>query len=110
MCRDEAIKVENELLQKGYKVSVYGFSGDFINLNDIRADEIKLDLNSLEEDADVGYIFDQATSLHANLSACGIDSAKQLADIRKCGCTVGKGSHLYRPLTRKEYESLMKYQ
>lgn len=109
VCRDEAIKVESEMLKKGFKISVYGFSGDFVNLKDIRADEIKLDLDSLSEDTDIANIFDQAVSLHANLSACGIDSAKQLADIKKYGCAVGQGGHLYKQLTRSEYESLMKY-
>ena len=108
-CRDEAVRVENELLQKGFKVSIYGFKGDFITLDKIRADEVKLDLTSLSEDADVSNIFEQAVKLHANLSACGIDSAKQLSDVRKYGCTVGQGRHLYKQMTRKEYESLMNY-
>ena len=109
ICPDEAIRLENELLQKGYKVSVAGFRGDFMGLKEIRADEIKLDLDALGEDTDVGNFFDQAVSLHVNLTACGIDSAKQLADVKKYGCTVGQGAHLYKQLSLKEYESLMKY-
>ncbi len=112
ICYKETIKLENELLQKGFKVSVNGFNGDFLSLQKTSADEIKLDLNVLGgDDADekILNIFEQAVLRHANLTACGIDNAKQLAQVRKSGCEYGQGSHLYQQLTRKEFESLMKY-
>lgn len=109
VCYDETVKLENDLLQKGFKVSVYGFRGDFMNLKEFRADEVTLDLSMLDGDTDVQDVFDKASTLHVNLTASAIDSAKQLANIKKAGCSVGRGSHLYQQLTRKEYESLMKY-
>lgn len=109
VCYDEVSKLESALLQKGFKVSVYGFDGDFMKLRDTRADEIKLDLSSLAEDVDLVYIFDQAVSRHYKLTADGILSAKVLADVKKSGCDFGQGSHLYKALTRKEYEALMQY-
>ncbi len=109
VCSDEAIALEDALLQKGFRVSVYGFDGDFMNLPEMRADELKLDLSSVDSEKDIGEIFDQAKSRHTNLTAYGIDSAKTLADVRRGGCDHGQGSHLYHQMSRKEYEGFMKY-
>lgn len=109
ICYEEAIRLEDELLQRGFKVLVYGFDGDFLSLQKLRADEIKLDLNALSKKEDILPVFDQAALRHVNLTAGSIDSAKLLAEVKKAGCKYGEGSHLYRQLTRKEYESLMKY-
>lgn len=109
VCFDEASKLENDLLQKGFRVSVYGFDGDFMNLPQIRADEIKLDLSIADPDRNIGDIFDQAIIRHTDLSADGIDTAKLLADVKKSGCDYGQGPHLYQQLSREEYETLMKY-
>ena len=109
ICFDEATKLENDLLQKGFRVSVYGFNGDFMDLPRMRADEIKLDLSYIDPDKDICDIFDQAASRHTELSADGIDSAKLLADVKRSGCGQGQGPHLYPQMSRKEYETLMKY-
>ena len=109
ICYKEVSKLEKALLQKGFRVSVYGFDGDFIGLKKISADELTLDLKTLSKDENIVGIFDQASHRHINLTACGIDSAKMLAEVKKAGCGIGQGSHLYGQLTRKEFESLMKY-
>ena len=109
ICYDEASKLENDLLQKGFRVSVYGFNGDFMDLPQIRADEIKLDLSTVDPDKSIGTIFDQAITRHTDLSADGIDSAKLLADVKRSGCSCGQGPHLYQQMSREEYETLMKY-
>ena len=109
VCFDEAAELENHLLQKGFRVSVYGFNGDFMNLPQIRADEIKLELSSVDTEKEIGEIFEQAMSRHTELSANGIHSAKLLADVKRSGCGQGQGPHLYQQMTRKEYERLMKY-
>lgn len=109
ICFDEATKLENDLLQKGFRVSVYGFNGDFMDLPRMRADEIKLDLSYVDPDKDIGDIFDQAASRHTELSADGIGSAKHLADVKRSGCGCGQGPHLYPQMSRREYEILMKY-
>ena len=54
-------------------------------------------------------VFDHAASRRINLTACEIDSAKQLALVRKAGCEYGQGKHLYEELTLSAYEKLMKY-
>ena len=109
LCRTETLKLEQELLKKGFKVSVFGFDGDFIKLQKVMADEITLDLSMVSDELNLGEIFDQAINDGINLTVSNIESAKQLADLKKYGCKVGKGGHLYKQMTRKEFEELMKY-
>ena len=109
LCRSETLKLEQELLKKGFKVSVFGFDGDFIKLNKVMADEIELDLSSVSDSLKLDEIFDQAINDGITLTVSGIGSAKQLADLKKYGCNIGKGEHLYQQMTKKEFEELMKY-
>ena len=109
ICKDEAVKLESELRQKGFKVSVCGFNGDFLSLPENLADEIRLDLSSLSEDDDLEEIFNHGVSRHVNMSVSSIDTAQQLAQVRKAGYEYGQGSHMYQQLSRKEFETLMKY-
>lgn len=112
VCYHETIRLEKALLQKGVKVSFSGFNGDFLSLQETGADEIKLDLKTLgEDDGDerILNIFEQAVLRRTRLTARGIDSAKQLAQVKKAGCEYGQGNHLYRQLTRREFETLMHY-
>ena len=109
ICYDEAKKLESDLLQKGFKVSVYGFNGDFLSFPECLADELTLDLSALAEDEDITQLFDYAASSHINMTVSGVDSAQQLAEVRKAGCEYGQGKHLYQQLTRKEFETLMNY-
>ena len=46
---------------------------------------------------------------HLNLTCEGISSAKMLADVKKYGCLVGRGPHLYSEMSLEEYENLMDY-
>ena len=80
-----------------------------VDLFTYAADEICLDLNSSMEDGDLERIFQQAINAHLNLSCEGISSAKELADIKRYGCLVGRGSHLYPEMTRFEFEKMMQY-
>ncbi len=109
ICHDEAKKAEKLFLQNGFKVTVANFTGNFVKLGDTAADEICLDLSASMEDGDLESIFAQAANAHLNLTCEGISSAKELADIKRYGCLVGRGSHLYSGMTRSEYENLMQY-
>jgi len=109
VCNDEAVKLENELLQKGFKVTVYGFNGDFLSFPENKADEMKLDLNTLGDNVNIAEIFDNSVSRHVNMSVSGIETAQQLARVRKAGFEYGQGGHMYQQLSRKEFETLMKY-
>ena len=109
ICHDEAKKAEKQFLQNGYKVSIGNFSGNLVKLGKTDADEICLDLNSSVNANDIESIFTQASKARLTLTCEGITSAKTLADVKKYGCLIGRGSHLYPDMTREEYEKLMKY-
>lgn len=109
ICHDEAKKAEKQFLQNGFKVSISNFSGNLVKLGETEADEICLDLNALEDDNDLESIFAQAMKAHLNISCTGISSAKALADVKRYGCMIGRGSHLYGEMTGDEYAKLMNY-
>lgn len=110
VCHDEAKKAEKQFLQNGFKVSINNFSGNLVKLGETKADEICLDLkNSLVEESDIESIFSQAAKAHLTMSCEGIDSAKILADIKRYGCMIGCGPHIYPEMTQAEYEKLMHY-
>lgn len=108
-CYEAARNIENDLLQKGFKVSISHFSGDFLNLEETEADEVRLDIGLSGVDADFKDIFSQAQALNVKMSADKIDAAKLLADVKKAGFTYGSGDHLYPQMTRREFEELMHY-
>ena len=112
ICYAETVKLENELLEKGIRVSIDGFDGDYLALENTSADEITLDLKKLKEkgsDEDILGIFEQAVQRGIKMTARGIDTAKQLSSVKKAGCEYGQGAHLYQQLTRRELEALMGY-
>lgn len=109
VCHDEAKKAEAQFLSNGFKVSIANFTGNLVKLGETAADEICLDLGAQMEEGDLESIFAQAANAHLNLTCEGISNAKELADIKRFGCLVGRGSHLYSEMTRTEYEKLMQY-
>lgn len=109
VCHDEAKKAEKQFLQSGYKVSINNFSGNLVNLGETSADEICLDLEAVSDGTDVENVFEQATNARLTLTCESINSAKQLADVKRYGCMAGRGAHLYAEMSREEFEKLMRY-
>ncbi|MBQ6154049.1 MAG: EAL domain-containing protein [Ruminococcus sp.] len=109
ICHDEAAKAEKEFIDNGFKVTINNFSGNLVNLGEIAADEICLDLSAPEEETDIESIFSQAAKARLKLTCEKITSAKMLADIKRYGCLEGRGEHLYPDMTQDEFEKLMNY-
>jgi len=109
ICHDEAKKAEKEFLQNGYKVNICNFTGNFVKLGKVDADELCLDLDLISADSDVESVFEQAAKAHLTVTCEGITSAKTLADVKKYGCLVGRGSHLYPEMSQADFAKLMKY-
>ena len=110
ICHDEAKKAEKQFIDSGYKVTIANFSGNLVKLGETEADEICLDIDALENDSELESIFSQAMNARLNLTCEGISSAKMLADVKKFGCLVGRGPHIYSEMSLEEYENLMNYQ
>ena len=109
ICHEEAKKAEKKFISSGYKVTIANFSGNLVKLGETDADEICLDLGALDDDSEIESIFTQAMNAKLNMTCEGISSAKLLADVKRYGCTNGRGSHLYSEMSLEEYEKLMKY-
>ena len=109
ICHDEASKAEKEFIANGFKVTINNFSGNLVNLGEIAADEICLDLSAPEEKDDIESIFSQAAKARLKLTCEKITSAKLLADVKRYGCLEGRGEHIYPEMTRAEFEKLMHY-
>ncbi len=107
ICHDEAIKAEKQFLQSGFKVCINSSDGNLVNLGETFADEICLDLYELNADNDLESVFSQARRANLSLSCSGIASARTLADVKRYGCMVGQGVHLYPAMTRTEFEKLI---
>ena len=107
------LETEAKLRQNGFRVVMDGFDGDFIALNavqNIEADVLKLDLRRLHGNINQGSlnaIFDQGRSLQMSLSAEGIENMEQMGMLRKCGCTEGQGFFLSKPISVKDFESVI---
>lgn len=107
-------EVEKSLQQKGFRIVLDGFDGDYMGLHsvgEIGADVLKLDLRSLNKEKKSGSVqdvFDRAKTLRLTLTAEGIESMEQLSLLRKCGCTEGQGYVFSRPLSIEEFEKILK--
>lgn len=107
-------EVEKSLQQKGFRIALDGFDGDYMGLHsvgEIGADVLKLDLRSLNKEKKSGSVqdvFDRAKTLRLTLTAEGIESMEQLSLLRKCGCTEGQGYVFSRPLSIEEFEKILK--
>lgn len=107
---DAVIETEKQLRQKGFKVIVDGFNGDYFALSSVdgfSADSLKLDLRRFsgkQNQAALNDVFAQASKLHMQMSVEGIENMEQLTMLRKCGCTEGQGFYLFKPISIEEFE------
>ena len=96
------------LRQKGFKIILDGFDGDFIPINamTLNVDELKLDIRRFEMRDHAGYIrnvFAQAKQLPQDISVEGIESMEQVTALRKMGCTSGQGYYFSKPVEQDEF-------
>ncbi len=106
------IETEKQLRQKGFRVIVDGFNGDYFALNSVEgfsADSLKLDLRRFsgkQNQAALNDVFMQAQKLRMQMSVEGIENMEQLTMLRKCGCTEGQGFYLFKPISVEEFEEI----
>ncbi len=110
---DAVVEAEKQLRQKGFKVVIDDFDGNYFSLSsipDFSADLLKLDLrrfaDSQSQDA-LEEVFLQARQQHYQVTALGVESMEQLTMLRKFGCTEGQGFYLSKPISTHEFETLI---
>lgn len=104
-----AIEAETILRQSGFRVSLDGFTGDFVALNSIdnlKADTVKLNLRGMKNSRPEALpgLLSQASKMKLSVVAEGIENMEQMAALRKGGCTEGQGYFLSKPMTIEAFE------
>lgn len=111
--RDVTLQFERTIQQKGFRVVVDGFKGDFFDLQAgdeaPYADVYKLDLRFCPDDANITAIAGQARNMQVNLVAEGIESMRQMSLLRKNGITEGQGFYLSKSVPVEEFEKMMNW-
>ena len=105
------LEFEKQARQKGFRVVVDGFKGDFFGLRSsempICADAYKLDLRFCRDNKAIGSIVQQARTMQISMMAAGIENMEQMSILRKNGITEGQGYYLSKTVSIEEFETLM---
>ncbi|MBQ4378162.1 MAG: EAL domain-containing protein [Treponema sp.] len=114
------LKAMNEIKKAGFDISVDDFGSGFSSLallKDIPASVIKLDKEffaktaEIEQDKDkiiVNSVIEMAKKLSMRTVAEGVEEEKQAEELRKMGCDIAQGFLYAKPMTREEFEILLK--
>lgn len=111
---DMTRELEGALREKGFRVVLDGFDGNFVALGmmeDIHADAVKLDIRRLDDGKKaraIDSIFEQARKFQCAVSAEGIENMEQLTALRRGGCTEGQGYYFSKPISLEEFERMLK--
>lgn len=103
---------EKKAQQKGFRIVVDGFRGDFFALRSGEvspaADAYKLDLRFCKEDQ-INLVAQQARDLRIPLVVEGIENMKQISLLRKNGITEGQGFYLSKSISMEQFETVMNW-
>lgn len=110
---DILLEFEENVQQKGFRVVIDGFRGEFLALNSgsepFRADAYKLDLRFCRDDEQIQRIAEKAREMQVDLIVEGIENLKQLSLLRKSGITEGQGFYLSKSVPIEEFERMMNW-
>ena len=115
---EKALSVLKELDERGVLLSTDDFGTGYSSLSYLQKfpfDRLKIDrsfIDKMEEDAKSASIVKTILMLGENLDievvAEGIETAEQLAHLRKLGCSLGQGYFFSRPATPLEARGLIR--
>ena len=111
--RNITAEFEKQAQQKGFRVVVDGFTGDFFALQGgelpVNADAYKLDLRFCKDSKSIGAIASQAGNMKISLLAEGIENMEQMSILRKSGIIEGQGYYLSKAVSVEEFEKMMNW-
>lgn len=111
--RNVTQEFEREVQEKGFKVVVDGFKGDFFALHSDEtpalADAYKFDLRFCKDTKNIVAVAEQARNLRISIVAEGIENMEQMSVLRKNGITEGQEFYLSKSVSIEEFEKLMKW-
>ena len=111
--RASVLDFEKEMQQKGFRIVVDGFTGDFLALQSGEsapcADAYKVDLRFCRDVDSITPVAEQARNMQITLIAEGIENMKQMTALRKSGITEGQGFYLSKSVPVEEFERMMNW-
>lgn len=114
-CESIVYEFAELLRQNGFQIIMDLFNGDFVELSTLditEIDAIKLDLRFIRQNGSratqtITTIFEKAHKMHCPMLVTGIETAEQIAVLRKAGCNVGQGDYLKEHMSIEKFEELM---
>lgn len=113
-----AIELINELHSHGIQMSIDDFGTGYSSLNylkQFRVDKLKIDQSFIRDIAEnpedmtlVNTIINMAHNLNMTTIAEGVETAEQLAILRKLGCDEIQGYYFSKPLPSIEFEQFVR--
>ena len=106
--------IQEKLQKLGFRTIMDGFDGDVVSLSSIEylsADAIELDLRQIEKNnrqgISIASAFAYAKAQKLVMTANGIETMEQLSQLRKNGCTEGKGYYFSKAVSVEDFERLL---
>ena len=102
-------EVAATLRQKGFKVIVDGFDGNYVPFSTIRnmdVDEVKFDMRRFDLKQDENFIrdvFSQGKNHPFEVTVEGVESMEQVSALRKYGCATAQGFYFSKPVSKEEF-------
>lgn len=104
---------ERQVQQKGFRIVLDGFQGDFFALRSgevpAYADAYKLDLRFCKDNKNIISIAEQARNMRISMVAEGIENMEQMSILRKNGITEGQGYYISKAVSVDEFEKIMNW-
>ncbi|MEG2245307.1 MAG: EAL domain-containing protein, partial [Erysipelotrichaceae bacterium] len=114
---DSLVSINDELHQRGFKVSMDDFGSGYSSLNmlhGIRVDIVKIDKNFFNESVDtkrgkiiVKNIVSMAKDLEMEVIAEGIETQEQVNLCKELACDCIQGYYYSRAVSVKDFESFL---
>ena len=107
---DAVIEEVKNIRNKGFKVILDGFNGDYVALSDVSnadIDEMKLDLRNLSNEKNAPAILSRAKEMHYTISAVGIETMEQVTMLKRNGCTQGQGYYYSKPVSQDAFSEIL---
>lgn len=115
----QLIELLNELHGYGFRIAMDDFGSGYSSLNmlkEIPVDTLKIDQgfftkkeeNLQKSEAIITLISEMAHQLQLEIVAEGVETAEQLAFVKRCGCQYVQGYYYYKPLPLEEFQNVLR--
>lgn len=107
-----------QLRKLGFEIEMDDFGQGYASLNmfnQMAIDALKLDMNSLKDEGKrhmnqgiLRFIMSLARWMGLSIVAEGVETEEEMEQLREIGCDYGQGYYFAKPMTRWDFEELLK--